>query len=186
MQKLTLCVILLGASHGIRKETPSQATGRRDRGRCLSLSRAPPPSPHGPFRSLRHGRSQVIGGPAWIETEKYDITARPDGEGQPSADQWKAMVAKLLAERFKLTFHRDKKELSVYLLIVLTTGPKLMTSDGDPHATGGINLGGLGKLSARNASFALTWVPDEFQFTELRNLGGPPMPLNTQGHPSEN
>jgi uncharacterized protein (TIGR03435 family) len=34
------------------------------------------------------------------------------------------MVQKLLADRFKLTFHRDKKELSLYVLTVEKNGPK--------------------------------------------------------------
>ncbi len=38
----------------------------------------------------------------------------PDKEGSPSYEQWKSMVQKLLTDRFKLTFHHDKKELSVY------------------------------------------------------------------------
>jgi uncharacterized protein (TIGR03435 family) len=42
-----------------------------------------------------------------------------DGEGAPSYEQWKTMVQKLLADRFKLTFHRDKKELSLYVLTCL-------------------------------------------------------------------
>jgi uncharacterized protein (TIGR03435 family) len=48
----------------------------------------------------------------------------PDSEGAPSYEQWKAMVQKLLADRFKLTFHHDKKELSVYVLTVGKNGPK--------------------------------------------------------------
>ncbi len=34
------------------------------------------------------------------------------------------MLQKLLVERFKLTFHHDKKELSVYVLSVAKSGPK--------------------------------------------------------------
>jgi len=57
--------------------------------------------------------SQILGGPSWVESDKYDIMAKPDGEGEPSNDQWKAMLQKLLADRFLLTLHSDKKELSV-------------------------------------------------------------------------
>ena len=60
-----------------------------------------------------HAR-QITGGPAWMESEKYDVTAKPAGEGQPNDKQWKIMFQKLLADRFQLTFHREKKELSVY------------------------------------------------------------------------
>jgi uncharacterized protein (TIGR03435 family) len=42
--------------------------------------------------------------------------AVPDREGDPSHQQWKTMVQKLLADRFQLKFHHDKRELSVYVL----------------------------------------------------------------------
>ena len=35
---------------------------------------------------------QITGGPAWLENEKYDLSARPDGQGQPNDRQWKIMV----------------------------------------------------------------------------------------------
>ena len=70
---------------------------------------------------------QILGGPEWLDKDKYDLAAVPDGEGAPSYEQWKAMVQKLLADRFKLTFHRDKKELSVYVLTVEKNGPKNVT-----------------------------------------------------------
>ena len=65
---------------------------------------------------------QITGGPSWLESEKYDLSAEPDGEGQPNGRQWKIMIQKLLADRFKLTFHRDKKELSVYAIVVGKNG----------------------------------------------------------------
>jgi uncharacterized protein (TIGR03435 family) len=138
---------------------------------------------------------QITGGPAWLETEKYDLSAQPDGEGQPSDRQWKMMVQKLLADRFKLAFHREKKELSVYAIVVGKTGPKLTKSEGDPNGPPGLFFRGLGVLPARNATmvdfagvmqsavldrpvvdqtglpgrydFLLTWTPDEFQFRDL-------------------
>lgn len=55
---------------------------------------------------------------------KYDLTAVPDAEGAPSNRQWEERVQKLLADRFQLTFHHDKKEMSVYILSVVKGGPK--------------------------------------------------------------
>ena len=141
-----------------------------------------------------HAR-QITGGPAWLESDKYDITAKPDGDGQPNEKQWKAMVQKLLADRFKLTFHRDKKELSVYAIVVGKTGPKLTPSQGDPNGLPTLFFRKLGELTVRNATmtdfagtmqgavldrpvvdqteihgrydFTLSWTPDEFQFTSF-------------------
>jgi len=52
---------------------------------------------------------QITKGPAWLESEKYDITAKPDTEGIPNPTQLKLMVQKLLKDRFQLTFHNEKK-----------------------------------------------------------------------------
>jgi uncharacterized protein (TIGR03435 family) len=67
---------------------------------------------------------QIVNGPEWIDKDKYDITAVPNAEGQPNEKQWKIMLQKLLADRFKLAFHRDKRELSAFALTVAKGGPK--------------------------------------------------------------
>jgi uncharacterized protein (TIGR03435 family) len=94
---------------------------------------------------------QITGAPAWIESEKYNLTAKPAGEGQPNTKQWKTMLQKMLADRFQLTFHHDKKELSVYAITVGKTGPKLTKSAGDPNGLYGAG-GPPGAFSARNAN----------------------------------
>ncbi len=58
-------------------------------------------------------RKQIVDAPAWMDSEKFDISAKPDTEGMPSIGQWKTMVQKLLTDRFKLRFHRDQRELAV-------------------------------------------------------------------------
>jgi uncharacterized protein (TIGR03435 family) len=72
---------------------------------------------------------QIINAPDWIDTQKYDIAGHPDVEGQPTYDQLKIMLQALLADRFKLKFHRDKKELSAFTLTVSKTGPKMKVSE---------------------------------------------------------
>ncbi len=100
--------------------------------------------------------NQIVGAPGWAGTEKYDIKAEPDGDGAPNDQQWKDMMQKLLAERFALTFHRDKKELSVYLLSVARSGPKLTKSAADPNGHFGWSFRGRigGDLSFTNANMA--------------------------------
>ena len=49
----------------------------------------------------------------------------PEQEGAPNPKQLKMMIRKLLADRFKLTFHNDKRELSAYVLTVAKSGQKL-------------------------------------------------------------
>lgn len=97
---------------------------------------------------------QIVGGPAWVENDRFDITAQPDEEGQPSQPQLKSMLQKLLADRFSLTFHREKKELSAYVLTVGKTGPKLANSSGDPNGLPGLGFRGLGAMIAQNSTMA--------------------------------
>jgi uncharacterized protein (TIGR03435 family) len=94
---------------------------------------------------------QVIGLPEWASSEKFDIDGKPDGEGAPNNKQWKIMIQKLLADRFKLTFHNDKKELSVYVLSVSKTGAKMTKNDSAPNGLPGLFFQGLGELNVHNA-----------------------------------
>ena len=48
---------------------------------------------------------QITGGPAWMESDKYDLAAIPDKPGVPNTKQLKTMVEKLLTDRFQLKFH---------------------------------------------------------------------------------
>jgi uncharacterized protein (TIGR03435 family) len=84
-----------------------------------------------------HGK-QILNGPDWMDHDTYDIAAVPDGEGQPSDKQWKGMLQKLIAERFKMTFHQDKRELAVFALTVAKDGPKNLAEN-----TGGGSLPGM-------------------------------------------
>jgi uncharacterized protein (TIGR03435 family) len=97
---------------------------------------------------------QLEAAPGWAASDKYDIEAEPDGEGRPSYDQWKIMVRKLLAERWKLRFHQEKKELSVYVLSVTPKGSKLTKSQGTPTGLPGLSYRGRvgGDIAAVNAS----------------------------------
>jgi uncharacterized protein (TIGR03435 family) len=148
-----------------------------------------------------HAR-QIQGAPAWLETEKYDLDGKPNLEGMPNQNQLKSMIQKLLADRFKLTFHREKKELSAYAIQIGKNGPKLTKSQADPSGLPGLGFRGLGALNAFNATmadfasllqstvldrpvvdqsglsghfdFQLNWTPDESQFAGLGIKVPPP------------
>ena len=135
---------------------------------------------------------QVVGAPAWAETEKYDISGHPDIPGQPNDKQLKGMMKKLMEDRFQLKMHPDKKEMAAYTLVVAKGEPKLTKSQGDPNGLPGLGFRGPGLFSAANASmsefcqvmeqvvldrpvvdqtglkgkydFSLTWTADESQF----------------------
>ncbi len=102
---------------------------------------------------------QLVGLPGWATSSKFDLEAQPNGEGQPSDQQWRNMIQKLLAERFKLKFHNDQKELPVFALTVAKSGPKLTANRDNPNGLPGLGFRGLGDMIATNADMA--------QFAEL-------------------
>ena len=70
--------------------------------------------------------------PDWMMSERYDVMATIPAGG--NKDQVPEMLQTLLADRFKLRVHTDKKEQSVYALIVGSDGPRLKSSEPAPAA----------------------------------------------------
>ena len=71
----------------------------------------------GPNTALPLLDSQVIGGPDWLETDKFDIVATTPASTQPTPPpQSRQMALRLLLERFKLKAHWETRELPVYVL----------------------------------------------------------------------
>ncbi len=85
----------------------------------IRFAYAPHDIPHSPPLPA----SQVAGGPSWIDSEGYDIDAKPAPNTDPK--QIWPMWQTLLAERFKLRLHREIRELPTYHLTVAKGGPKL-------------------------------------------------------------
>jgi uncharacterized protein (TIGR03435 family) len=76
------------------------------------------------IRGAYHIRAdQIVGGPGWIDTDRYDMNA--EAERPSSIEELHIMLQNLLAERFKLRFHYETKELPIYALMVDKNGPKL-------------------------------------------------------------
>lgn len=72
---------------------------------------------------------RIDGLPEWAKTEKFDISAEPNAEGQPSEDQDREMLKKLLAERFGMKFHMGSREFPVYALGVEKTHTRMAASE---------------------------------------------------------
>ncbi len=75
------------------------------------------------IRTAYQLKDYQISGPDWINSERFDIVAKLP-EGAKESDK-PAMMRTLLAERFKLTIHREKKELPAYALVVAKGGIKM-------------------------------------------------------------
>jgi uncharacterized protein (TIGR03435 family) len=89
---------------------------------------------------------QIVGGPDWINTERWDIVAK--AEGNPQGPVMLAMVQNLLADRFKLVTHRETRDMPIYALVLARAdrsfGPKLHASstDCEKEMTAAIARGG--------------------------------------------
>ena len=144
---------------------------------------------------------QIVGAPAWFATDHFDIDGVPDVEGQPNSKQMKLLVQSVLTDRFKLTFHHDQKELSVYALTVGKSGAKLTETIHKPNDPGAFFFRKLGALTVANFTmkdfcdgmqsavmdkpvvdhtgltprydFTLNWTPDESQFEALGGYKAP-------------
>jgi uncharacterized protein (TIGR03435 family) len=77
-----------------------------------------------------------VTGPAWMESVCFDIAAKYP-PGTKFSDRW-LMLRSLLEDRFKLTVHRESKEMPGYALVVAKDGFKLKPSEaGEGSASGG-------------------------------------------------
>ena len=148
---------------------------------------------------------QIVNPPEWMDKDRYDIAAVPEEQGVPNAEQVRIMIRKLLADRFKLTFHQDKKELLAYLLTVAKNGQKLTPTQrpgplpglGFRPGTGGLTLMAMNATMSDFTGFLQILVLDrpvvdqtgltgkfDFQctFTPDDSLfnGHPPMPPQQQ------
>jgi uncharacterized protein (TIGR03435 family) len=68
-------------------------------------------------------------GPDWMDQARYVIAANTSAPAPRG--KLLEMLQTLLADRFKLTFHREKREIPVYALVVAKNGPKLKEAKDD-------------------------------------------------------
>jgi uncharacterized protein (TIGR03435 family) len=140
-------------------------------------------------------KSYQLTAPDWTDSERFDITAKiPQGT---TKEQFGVMLQSLLAERFKLTYHRDKKELPAYVLVVGKAGSKMKVSEA-PAAGGTSMRMQPGKATMNATGVSMTQLVDmlanqverpivdgteltgKYDFTlefapEMRNVPGMPM-----------
>lgn len=92
---------------------------------------------------------QIVGGPEWLNKDRYDITGVPDVPGVPSPTQVREMYKKLLTERFHLVLHRDTRVMSIYAVTVAKGGPLLKPAGPDEP----VNAGNSGDRTQRTMRF---------------------------------
>jgi uncharacterized protein (TIGR03435 family) len=96
---------------------------------------------------------QIVGKPAWADTEVYDVVARPEAGVKLSREELRPRLQALLAERLHLTFHRETREAPGYVLVVAKGGAKLQPTKGD-HWAGFQKNVSSGRIEGFNWSMA--------------------------------
>jgi uncharacterized protein (TIGR03435 family) len=106
----------------------------------------------------------VGGGPGWVDGIRYNVEAR--AAGQVSQQHRLEMLKTLLADRFKLTFHHESKETSVYVLTAPKSTPKLKErKPGDGGEPSGIR--DLGSLHYVCRDTSMAWFARYLESTVL-------------------
>ncbi|HWZ30539.1 MAG TPA: TIGR03435 family protein [Bryobacteraceae bacterium] len=138
---------------------------------------------------------QVSGGPSWIASDLFDLTAKP--ETSAKFDQIQLMLQSMLAERFQLVIRRETREMPVYALVIAKTGPKFKDASESAQPVFTIRRGLLvaprGNMAALitqlsrilgrtvidktgltgNYDLKLEWMPDENQVANFQTMNVP-------------
>jgi uncharacterized protein (TIGR03435 family) len=155
LRQITIAALIVSAS-GILAQTPSQTPSPRPKFNAFEVATIKPVEPadkspryikmEGPHRFVEKyytlklliaaaydlNPKTISGGPSWVDSDHYDILALTPGEIRPSHDEQMSMLRNLLTDRFKLTFHREQKDFSIFELEVAKNGPKLKKSTAAP------------------------------------------------------
>ncbi len=113
-------------------------------------------------------RIRVLGGPGWADSDQFDIAAEAES-ADATRDEIRSMLQTLLAERFKLSVHRETKEIPTYSLVLAKSGPKLKIAAPDRKS-------GMADTVGRNCERQTV-----FEASSLRLLVN--MLANTLGYP---
>jgi uncharacterized protein (TIGR03435 family) len=109
-----------GRGEGSRRENIQTSPGSMNM-RNVTLKSA--------IRWAYHVMDYQVSGPDWINFDRYDISAKA-AEAAPDK-QLEVMLQALLAERFKLTLHRETKEQAAYIVVPGKGGLKFHESQSD-------------------------------------------------------
>jgi uncharacterized protein (TIGR03435 family) len=126
---------------------------------------------------------EIVGGPSWINTERFDIEGR--AEGTPNQEQMREMLRSLLADRFKLVVHRETRQMPAYALTLARSDGRLGAElrpaapceppapPASPRPTPGPGCGGfsIGNGSMRGVGVTMTRLAAELpSATEGRHV----------------
>ncbi len=135
-----------------------------------------------------HGtqRYQMVPGanlPAWIDSDRWDILAKPPADAPQVEEQMQLRLRSLLEDRFKLVARREMREMPIYELVIARSdgqlGPQLKRSGDECGAQGRARAagetpppmppGGFCGTRTGNGTVSMKGVP---LANFVRNLGG--------------
>ena len=125
---------------------------------------------------LRFG--QLIGGPEWIRTDRYDVMAR--AEGNPPMTELRPMLQAMLADRFKLVTHRETREVQGYRLVMAQPGrlgPRL--TPGEACSLGAKRTNGPCRISFDGPSLVASGAAISSLIGTLESRAGGPVSDDT-------
>jgi uncharacterized protein (TIGR03435 family) len=68
---------------------------------------------------------QLVGGPGWITSDRFDIEAKPEGGGPMTPQVLQSVLRQILEDRFALKAHRETRELPIYALVLARSDGRL-------------------------------------------------------------
>ena len=106
--------------------------------------------------------AKVAGGPDWLNFDRFDVVARaPRGT---SPEDLRVMLQSLLADRFKLAVHRDKRSVEGY---VLKAGPKPLLKKSSGDSAKGCRYQGVPQSSEPGAAYDTSIICQNYTMAEF-------------------
>jgi uncharacterized protein (TIGR03435 family) len=119
--------------------------------------------------AFKVGSDQIVG-PSWLESDCFEVFAKlPQGS---TSDQIPTMLQTLLAERFKLSAHKENRPSTGYTLVIDKNGPKLKESKEGSTFMAGIPRGARVIRRGGGGIKAILTMEELAKFLS-RQVGGP-------------
>ncbi|HWE49247.1 MAG TPA: TIGR03435 family protein [Bryobacteraceae bacterium] len=74
--------------------------------------------------AFRIRAEQIVGIPGWLDSQRFDMQAK--AEKPSTADELHVMLVNMLVDRMHLKYHREKRDMQMYALVVSKEGAKLV------------------------------------------------------------
>jgi uncharacterized protein (TIGR03435 family) len=93
---------------------------------------------------------QIMGGPRWLEDDRYDVEAKADKKH--TVDDLHTMYQNMLVERFHLKFHIETREANAYVLTTNKNASKMKVNDHPQDYNIPITFSGIGVMNGVRVS----------------------------------